>query len=205
MQGTGYCGQNKIIDGGAVAVSQFVDWAHIHHDCAEAPMRSGRLVERARLGTLGHGRAEFVERGEEPAERLREPPQGADAAAPGVSCERTSRGACLWKGWGSWDGRTVEEPAENGQSSQSVPHNVVHDEDQRCPAAGQGRNKGGSPQGTVIGQRLGDEAGGKVKETGVVGLRLLFDHAQVIVHVEAAVIDPDRSSAAQRDLLQPLP
>jgi uncharacterized protein len=33
----------------------------------------------------------------------------------------------------------------------------------------------------------------------------LFDHGQVIVQVEAGVIDPDRAPAAQRDLLQPLP
>jgi hypothetical protein len=47
---------------------------------------------------------------------------------------------------------------------------MVHDEDQRRPTAGHGRNKGGSPEGAVIGQRLGDQAGRKIQETNVVGL-----------------------------------
>jgi hypothetical protein len=60
-------------------------------------------------------------------------------------------------------------------------------------------------QWTVIWQWSGDQADRKVQETGVVGLCWLFHYGQVIVHAEAGVIDPDRPSAAERDLLQPLP
>ena len=170
MQSTGHCSQNKIIYGRAVAMGQLVDSAHVHHDCAETPVRSGGFVQGAGLGTLGHRRAEFAERGEEPAERLRQPPQRADAVAPGVCCERGPTRAGLRKGCEPGRGRAVDEPAQNGQSRQPVPHDVVHDQDQSGPAISQSGNKSGGPQGTVLGQRLGDEAGRKIKQVGVVGL-----------------------------------
>ena len=78
--------------------------------------------------------------------------------------------AHLWEGCQPRRWRAVGEPAQHSQSRQPVPYHVVHDEDQSGSAASQSGNKGGGPQGPVLGQWLSHEVGSKIKEIRIVRL-----------------------------------
>ena len=117
---------------------------------------------------------------------------------------RTSEGAGRGKSATECGLRPVHEPTQNGKPGDAVGQDVVEHEDQRSPAVSQAGQQGGGPQRTVPRQPSRQLLDGIREHALVVGRSGAVNDREVLVELKARMVHPDRSTAPERHVDEPL-
>ena len=119
---------------------------------------------------------------------------------------RDGRAKALGGETGDGCGRgAVHQTAENLEPGDAVGQDMVEDHDQSGLAVTDTGQQGGGPQRTIPPQPGCDQRGGLVEHALLAaGLRAVEDR-EVLVEVKSRIVHPDRSTATERYVDQPLP
>ena len=190
-------GEQDVVDGRAVRVGRVADRAEVGPRDDHAPVRAGRLVERAARWPGGAARPELGDR--VPYQPCR--PRAAPVPPAAGRWWRRGTGAASRRRRGEGNRGAAGAPSTSRASTARPPIPSARawcsTRTSAAAAAGRSADEGGRPQRPAPRQAIECNRGGDVEEGRIVAGRRAVPAADMLVDVELRVVDPDRAAASE--------